>query len=129
MSEIENEDTGVSKVPPEEQALLDKNKELIASLRDKYDEVAVWAAPPRFGGVIVAAVPLNPKIVQAFINAVNDPKVDKAVAQENYAMQCVVHPDKETTKQIFSRKPFLSAKIAGRVSEMAGADAKELGKG
>lgn len=123
----ENENTG-SGVPDEQEDLLVKHAELIAQLRDKYDEIAVWAAPVRFGGIIVAAVPENPKATEKFINEANDPKIDKAVSMKNYALQSVVHPDRETTQQIFSRKPFLPARVASRVSEMAGADAKELGK-
>lgn len=129
MSESENDGTSVPAEQTDEEKLLEANQELIAKFREKYDgEIAIWAAPARFGGVIIAAVPENPKTTQAFINGVNDPKVDNAVAQENYALHSVVHPDRETTKQIFKRKPFLAAKIASRVSQLAGGDAEELGK-
>lgn len=129
MSENDSEGTGVSSDQTDEQRLLEANAELIAKFREKHDgEIAIYAAPTKFGGIIVAAVPDNPKVTQAFINAVNDPKVDNAVAQENYALNSVVHPDKETTKKIFNRKPFLAAKIATRVSQLAGGDAEELGK-
>jgi hypothetical protein len=129
MSESENAGTGVPDEQTAEQALLEANADLIAKFREKFDgEIIIYAAPPKFGGVIVAAVPESPKVTQAFINAVNDPKVDNALAQENYALASVVHPDRDTTKLIFKRKPFLAAKIATRVSQLAGGDAEELGK-
>jgi hypothetical protein len=109
-------------------SLLEQHKELLDGLRAKYDEIAVWAAPARFGGIIIAAVPENPRVTEKFINDANDPKIDRAVSMKSYALSSVVHPDREITQQIFNRKPFLPARIAGRVSEMAGADAKELGK-
>lgn len=114
--------------PSGNDTLLEQNRELLDGLRAKYDEIAVWPAPPRFGGIIVAAVPDNPRVTEKFINDANDPKIDRAVSMKSYAMQSVVHPDREITQQIFNRKPFLPARIAGRVSEMAGADVKELGK-
>jgi hypothetical protein len=129
MNDVEN---GASNAPQDEgsqdQDLLGKHAELIAQLRDKYDEIAVYAAPARFGGIIVASVPENPRVTEAFINAANDSKVDKAVAMRNYALSSVVHPDREAATEIFKKKPFLPSRIAARVSEMAGADAKELGK-
>ncbi len=108
--------------------LLEQNRELIEGLRAKYDELAIWPAPPRFGGIIIAAVPENPRVTEKFINDANDSRIDKAVSMKSYALASVVHPDRETTQQIFNRKPFLPAKIAQRVSELAGAEANELGK-
>lgn len=108
--------------------LLEQHKQLIDELRMKHDDIAIWAAPPRFGGIIVAAVPGNPKVTQAFINAMNDPKIDKAIAQQDYASKSVVHPDPQTVKDIFAKKPFLPAIIASRVVQLAGSDTQELGK-
>jgi len=108
--------------------LLEQHKELLDRLRVKYDEIAIWPAPPRFGGIIVAAVPESPRVTEKFINEANDPKIDKAISMRNYALASVVHPDRETIQQIFTRKPFLPAKIAARVSELAGAETNELGK-
>lgn len=107
---------------------LERNAVLIASLREKHGEIAIFEVPARLGGILIAAVPENPRVTEAFINAANDSKVDKAVAMRNYANASVVFPDREAAAEIFKKKPFLPSRVAARVSEMAGADAKELGK-
>jgi len=115
----------------EDELILDQHEALLAPLRAKYDELAYFMPPRGFeqvGLVVVAAHP-NPKVYQNFVNQVSKDSTDKAVATENFALNCVVHPDRETAKAIFKKKPALGLKISVRAQELAGSDSKELGKG
>jgi hypothetical protein len=138
---MNDDENGASNAPGDEEKqdqdgktndelLIDKHEALLAPFRAKYDEIALFVPPKGFEhvGLIVVAAPLNPKVFQNFVNQVSKDTTDKAVASENFALTCVVHPDRETAKSIFKKKPATALKICGRAQELAGADAKELGK-
>ena len=110
---------------------MDQHKALLDPIRAKYDEIAMFLPPRGFEhvGLIVVAAHANPKVYQNFVNQVSKESTDKAVATENFALSCVVHPDRETAKAIFKKKPALGLKISVRAQELAGSDSKELGKG
>lgn len=114
----------------EDELTLDRHKDLLDKIREKHDEIAIYLAPKGFEsvGIVVIAAPLNPKIAQGFVNQISKDGVDKAVAAENFAINCVVYPDRATVKNIFIKKPFFATKIVGRAQELAGGDVKELGK-
>lgn len=110
--------------------LLEKNKEIIDKFRAKFDgDIAIWPAPKGFEGVIVAAAPENSKIYENLVNKLNNPKgSDTSFELIQFATACVVHPDRETVKAIFKKKPGLALKIANRCQELAGVEIEELGK-
>lgn len=112
----------------EDELTLERHQVLLDGLRAKYDEIAIFQAPKGFDGLVVIAAPKNPKVFQSFVNQVSKENVDKAVATENFALSCVVHPDRESVKAIFVKKPAFALKVAGRAQELAGSDTKELGK-
>jgi hypothetical protein len=139
---MENEEIGASDAPvdegtqdqagkTEDELIMDQHKTLLEPLRAKYDDIAIFMPPRGFEqvGLIVVAAHPNPKVYQNFVNQVSKDSTDKAVATENFALNCVVHPDRETAKAIFKKKPALGLKISVRAQELAGSDSKELGKG
>lgn len=135
MDDIENEgaaapDASAQDGKTEDELLIDKHKALLDPIRAKYDEISIFVAPKGFEqvGLVVVAAPLNPKSFQNFVNLVSKDSTDKAVATENFALVCIVHPDRETAKAIFKKKPAFALKVAGRAQELAGSDTKELGK-
>lgn len=135
-----DEENGASNAPLDDEAtesgktedelILEKHKGLLDPIRAKYDEIAVFVPPRGFEsvGLVVVAAPLNPKVFQNFVNLVSKDSTDKAVATENFALISIVHPDRETAKAIFKKKPAFALKVCGRAQELAGSDAKELGK-
>jgi hypothetical protein len=142
MSDIENEGAAALEVDASEQTgqdqegktedelILDRHKALLDGIRTKHDEIVVFLAPRGFEqvGLVVISAPSNPKIFQNFVNLISKDSTDKAVATENFALSSVVHPDRETAKSIFKKKPAFALKVAARAQELAGSDTKELGK-
>lgn len=124
----ETEEAAEGEQKTEEDLILDRHKVLLDGLRGKYDEIAIFVAPKPFEGLVVVAAPKNPKTYQTYVNSLAKDSIDKAVAMENFALSCVVHPSREDTKAIFVKRPAFAMKISGRAQELAGSDAKELGK-
>jgi hypothetical protein len=102
--------------------------ELLCKLRDKHDEIAIFPAPKKFGGIIVIAPPPNHKSYQDYINNLHNDRADKAVEATKFLLACVVHPDREIAKKIFEYRPGLVTPISNRAAELAGAGVTELGK-
>lgn len=122
------QDTDPSEGLSAEEQLLADNAAIIDEMRSKYDDIAIYPAPKGFDGVVIIAPPANPKVFQNFANNLNSGKADVAVETINFALACVVHPDRATAKAIFAKKVPFAFKLASRAQELAGGEAKELGK-
>jgi hypothetical protein len=138
MNEIENEGAAAPDVATfddelvqktEEELVLEQHKELIDKARAKFGDIAIFSAPRGFSGIVILAAPQNSKLYDTFVNQLADDKIDKAVASRNFALSCTVHPDRDTLKKIFDKQPAFALKLVGRATELAGSEAKELGKG
>lgn len=114
----------------EDELTLDRHKDLLDKIREKHDEIAIYLAPKGFEsvGIVVIAAPLNPKIAQGFVNQISKDGVDKAVAAENFAINCVVYPDRATVKNIFIKKPFSLPKSSAGPRNWPGATLKSWEK-
>ncbi len=103
------------------------NQGIIDELKVKYGEVEVLRQKG-LPGVIVVATPPRAAF-RVFLDQVSNDKVSNSTAAESLALASVVHPDKETLRQFFDKKPGLPMKIAGLAQTLSGADADVLGKG
>jgi hypothetical protein len=124
----EDTSTGASAPAADETDPLAPHKELLAKLREKHDEIAIFPAPKKFGGIIVIAPPPNHKSYQDYTNNLHNDRADKAAESTKFLLACVVHPDRETAKQIFVYRPGLVTPLSNRAAELAGAGVTELGK-
>jgi hypothetical protein len=124
----ENESTGTS-VPLDTEDPLAPHQELLAKLREKHDELAIFPAPKKFGGIIVLAPPVNHKSYQDYINNLHNERSDKSVEATKFLLACTVHPERETAKKIYEHRPGLVTPLVNRAAELAGAGVTELGKG
>lgn len=104
---------------PEQEAIVEE-------LRAKHGEVAAWVVPGH--GLVVAAVPENPKAYHQLINDLKRDKVDTAIALENFALACVCHPSREDARRIFRARPAFASVVAKRGQELCGGEIQELGK-
>ena len=111
-----------------EERLRSENADIIAKAESEHDEIAIYQAPKGFSGIVIVAAPSNPKTFQNFVNQVAKPETDKAVETQNFALNCVVHPDRNAMKAMFAKRPAFALKIAGRAQELCGSETKELGK-
>jgi len=102
------------------------HESVLAPLRAKHGEIASWDVPGF--GLVVAAVPENSKEYHRLVNDLKNPKLDAAVAMENFALACIVHPSREQAKAIFKARPAFALKVCGRGQELCGSDIEELGK-
>ena len=122
MSETNGQDTGVSNELAEFEAIL-------APLREKYDEIAVFPAPKRLGSIVVVAAPLNSKAYQVYTNNLHNDRADKFVESRKFALACIVYPDSEKAKEILEARPGLVTACSNKGAQLSGAGADELGKG
>jgi hypothetical protein len=124
----ENENEGAEVRPVKDQTAAEAfecSKDLIEKLREKHGEIEVVFQ--RGCGIVVVATPPK-KDFRVFQDAVNNEKVSNSIAAENLALASVVHPDRETAKQYFDKKPGLPTKVANLAQQLSGADADVLGK-
>lgn len=124
----ENETPGAEARPVSEQTAAEAfecNKELIDKLREKHGEIEVVFQ--RGYGIVVVATPPK-KDFRVFQDAINNDKISNTIAAESLALASVVHPDRETLKHYFDKKPGLPTKVANLAQQLSGADADVLGK-
>lgn len=100
---------------------------LIEELRGKHERIAFFRASG-FQELIAVVSPSNPKVYHAFLNQLSKDTSDKAGELLKFALACVASPDYPTAKTIFNKQPGLFSKVAARAQDLAGGDAKELGK-
>jgi len=112
-----------------EEDLPEETRAIVAELRAKHKKVAVFY-DEEFGLVIVAKLrgAAGEANYQRFVNELQDPEVDKALAMKTFALACTVHPKRDEAKRIFEENPAFALKVAGRAQKLAGAGVKELGK-
>lgn len=127
----ENETTGAEVRPETAEQTADEvfacNKDLIDQLREKHGDIEVLRQKGLPGIIVVATPPRS--AFRAFLDQVANDKVSNSLAAEGLAKASVVHPDAETLKVFFDKKPGLPMKIAGLAQSLSGADADVLGKG
>ncbi len=99
---------------------------VLAKLREKHGEIASWKVPGH--GLVVAANPENAAEYDRLVNTLKKDDADASAALRTFALQCVVHPDREAAKAIFKAKPAFALKVAARGQQLAGAGIEELGK-
>lgn len=99
---------------------------ILAPFREKHGEIAYWDVP-RFG-LVVAAAPENQAEYHKLVNALKNDKADSALALEQFALACVVYPERAQAKAIFKARPAFALKVAGRGQALCGSDIEELGK-
>lgn len=103
--------------------------DVLAKLREKHDDIAIYPAPKKFDcGIIVIAPPANHKSYQDYINNLHKDQSDKAFEATRFLLNCVVYPDREIAKKIFEYRPGLVTPLSNRAAELAGAGVTELGK-
>ena len=105
---------------------MSEKEELLAKAREEHGEIA-WYDLKHLGIVIIAA-PANAEEYDSLVNRLANDKADKALAMRNFALACVVHPDRETAKKIFKAKPAFALKVGARGQELAGGEIEEQGK-
>lgn len=124
----ENENEGAEVRPVKDQTATEAfecNNALIEKLREKHGEIEVVFQAGC--GIVVVATPPK-KDFRVFQDAINNDKVSNTIAAENLALASAVHPDRETLKQFFDKKPGLPTKVANLAQQLSGADADVLGK-
>jgi hypothetical protein len=124
----ENETAGAEVRPVSEQTSEEAfacSKDLIDKLREKHGEIEVVFQ--RGCGIVVVATPPK-KDFRVFQDQIANDKISNSTAAENLALASVVHPDRETCKQYFDKKPGLPTKVANLAQQLSGADADVLGK-
>jgi len=112
-----------------EEDLPEETKQVVSELRGRHKKIAVFYDED-FGLVVVAkqkgaSAEAN---YQRFVNELQDPEVDKALAMKTYALACTVYPARDQAKRIFEDNPAFALKVAGRAQKLAGSGVKELGK-
>jgi hypothetical protein len=128
VSENEGKDAEASN-EADEADLLAPHKELLERLREKHEEIAIFPAPKKFGGIIVIAPPLNHKSYQDYVNNLHNDKADKSVEATKFLLACTFHPDPQTAKEIYKHRPGLVTPLVNRAADLSGAGVTELGKG
>lgn len=99
----------------------------LAELKRKYGSRIAVFKDDDFGRLVISPRGKR-KEYQALVNAMSDPKQDSAVAQEQFALDCVVEPTKAEAKRIFADFPALASLAGSRAMELCGLAVKELGK-
>jgi hypothetical protein len=126
----ENETAGAEVRPVNEEQTAEEafacNKALIDRLREQHGDIEVLRQKGLPGVIVVATPPRAP--YRTFLDQVANDKVSNSLAAEGLAFASVVHPDRETLKIFFEKKPGLPMKIAGLAGALSGADADVLGK-
>lgn len=102
------------------------HESVLAPLREKHGDIASWVIP-KFG-LVVAARPANPAEYDRMVNTLRKPGVDQVGTLRAFAMQCIVHPDREEVKRIFEKYPAFAPKVADRAADLCGGEFEELGK-
>lgn len=103
-------------------------QELLGKIREKHDEIAIFPAPKKFGGIIVLAPPVNHKSYQDYINNLHNDRADKSVEATKFLVACTVHPENQVAREIYKYRPGLVTPLVNRAAELCGAGVTELGK-
>ena len=91
------------------------------------NKIAYWEVPDF--GLVVATKPKDPMEYSKLVNLLRQDEVDTNSAIAGFALKCVVHPDRETTKRIFKELPAFALTVGNRGQKLCGSGIKELGKG
>lgn len=122
MAELKEAQTG--------EDLLALNAELIQEKRQEFGLIQVYRCPQPFQDeLLIVAGPQNNKLFHALVNTLQDEKKDRAVALENFATDCTVHPERQRVREIFKKLPAFALAVAAKAQELAGTGFEELGKG
>ncbi len=127
MSEFDDEGAAA---PDDEEKTdpLARFESILAPLRDKHDEIAVFPVPKRLGEIVVVAAPTNGKAYQVYTNNLHNEQADKFAESRKFALACIVYPDFEKAKEILTARPGLVTAFSNRGAQLAGAGVEELGK-
>ena len=106
---------------------VDPDELILGPLRTKHGPLKSWNVPEF--GLVVVALPPDPEEFDQFLNLVKRDDVDSAHAVRTFALNRVVHPDRDTLARIVKRYPLFPLKLAAGVQKLAGADIEETGKG
>jgi hypothetical protein len=102
-----------------------KYADKLAELRAKHGKIGYWELHGH--GLVVCTKP-KAVVFRKYVNDLHNDKLDKALVQEEYALRCIVHPDRAAAKRIFEDMPAFVTRVAGRASKLGGGDAQDLGK-
>ncbi len=107
--------------------MTDEDRALLDSLAAQYGEIAPFEVPG-FGLVVIKSPEFGDfdRLVDKL--AKSDKNTSASSAMREFALSCVVHPERSKAKEILQKKPALVAKLGARAQELAGADIEELGK-
>jgi hypothetical protein len=128
MTEQSNAGANAADIQTEED-LPEEAKQVVADMRGRYKKIAIFFDED-FGLVVIAKQKgaAGEANYQRFVNELQDPEVDKALAMKTFALACTVHPKRDDAKRIFEDNPAFALKVAGRAQKLAGSGVKELGK-
>lgn len=105
---------------------MSEREAILAKLSEEHGDIASFDVPGF--GLVVLAVPDNDAEYNDLVNRLADTNADKAVAMRNFALACVVHPDRDTAKRIFKKRPAFALACCKRGQQLCGSEIKELGK-
>lgn len=97
----------------------------LAALRAKHKVIGYWDVP---GHGLVACTKPRPVVFKKYVNELNNDKLDKGVVQEQFALHCIVYPDRKTAERILDDLPVFALKVAGRAQKLGGGNIEDLGK-
>jgi hypothetical protein len=102
--------------------------EQVEKLRKEHGEIAYFHAAG-FGLVVVAS-PKNPACFRQLFNDIHSGSYEERPreVQEQFALDCVVYPDRDRVATLLQSKPSLTLKLSVQGQELAGGEYEELGK-
>lgn len=104
-----------------------EHERVLAPLRAKYKgRIEAWVTED--GELVVAAKPENPAAYKTFFDELNNDKLSNSTAFEAFALECIVHPEREQAARIVREWPALATEIARTGQEMCKGAVKRLGK-
>lgn len=113
----------------EEDPDLSDNKEELKQLEElqkTHGDAMSWYMVPSVG-LVVLAPPKNPSCYRQFFAAVRKDDSDDEETYSTFALDCVVHPKRETVRAALKEYPVLARTFALRGDGLCGGDFQELG--
>lgn len=100
----------------------------VERLRKEHGEIAYFHVSGF--GLLVVASPKNPACFRQLFNDIHAGSYDERPreVQEQFALDCVVHPDRDRVATLLARKPALTLKLSVQGQQLSGGEYEELGK-